>query len=429
MRRGSGQYSSVIVRNRLVFTTVDQLPSPLPPNSHWFSIDDKLLYWNFFLDFGPLNLGQLYRFCCALNEKMRVLTDKTIYFYSSTHPHQRTNGAFLIAAWQLLYLGRSPEESFRTVQKFELEPFHDATPGPSTFLGVDVLNCLRGLEKARRHRFFDFDNFDLAEYEYFEAVENGDLNWIVQGKIFAFAGPRSDSDSTRSNPDGYRALPPEHFLSYFHQKNVSLIVRLNKPYYAASKFTAIGADFADLYYLDGSNPPLRILKKFLAIAEQTDGAFGVHCKAGLGRTGTLIGSFLMKHFKFTAEEIIGWMRICRPGCVIGQQQHFLKDIEQNLWREGDAYRAKHGATIPSASFASSSTEVMNQKQKKKRQGIIPASPRRSGSGGSSPDSTLSKTLVDMHVSEEKREHSPTQGDDLRRRRAQAAAAYASSPKY
>ena len=36
------------------------------------------------------------------------------------------------------------------------------------------------------------------------------------------------------------------------------------------------------------------------------GAIAVHCKAGLGRTGCLIGCYMMKHYKFTAEEV-GWI--------------------------------------------------------------------------------------------------------------------------
>ena len=47
------------------------------------------------------------------------------------------------------------------------------------------------------------------------------------------------------------------------------------------------------------------------------GALAVHCKAGLGRTGVLICAYLIKHFGFSAEEAIGYIRICRPGSVIG----------------------------------------------------------------------------------------------------------------
>ena len=61
--------------------------------AHYFSTDNELVYWNFFLDFGPLNTGQLFRFCQKLNSKLndRRLADKKIYYYSSTHSHRRTN--------------------------------------------------------------------------------------------------------------------------------------------------------------------------------------------------------------------------------------------------------------------------------------------------------------------------------------------------
>ena len=55
----------------------------------------------------------------------------------------------------------------------------------------------------------------------------------------------------------------------------------------------------------------------------------------VGRTGTCIGAYLMKHYRFTAAEVIGWMRICRPGCVIGPQQQFMKEIEQRMWQQGE----------------------------------------------------------------------------------------------
>ena len=50
----------------------------------------------------------------------------------------------------------------------------------------------------------------------------------------------------------------------------------------------------------------------------------MHCRAGLGRTGTIIGCYMMQKYKISdAKALISWMRMCRPGMVVGDQQQFL----------------------------------------------------------------------------------------------------------
>ena len=191
---------------------------------HFFNIDQELVYWNFFLDFGPLNLGQLTRFCHKLNDKLRKFP--VVCFYSSTQPAKRANAQFLICAWQVLYLKRSPRQAYQGFQvndSFQqstsslfsmnpetdgdnqhpsqqqqeqqqsgtqqllhslppisqsqgaptvaaLPPFHDASPVACTY-ELSVLDCLDGLVKAVQFGFWNIDDFDLEEYEHFEQVE------------------------------------------------------------------------------------------------------------------------------------------------------------------------------------------------------------------------------------------------------------------
>lgn len=333
------------VSDRLYYVALRSAPRD-SERAHFFSIDDELVYWNFFLDFGPLNLGQLYRFCEKLTAKLRSrkLSNKRIYFYSSTHPHRRANAAMLISAYAMLVLGRSPEDAYAPFRGTypPFPPFHDASPCVCTF-NLTILDCLKGIDKARRYGFFDFERFAIDEYEYFEQVDYGDLNWIVDGKFCAFAGPHN---SAEESTEGYSTLTPEHYIDYFHKRNVQLVVRLNKKYYDEGRFTRAGIKHTQLYYLDGSTPPDEILQRFISVCEAEPGAIAVHCKAGLGRTGTTIGCYIMKHYRFTAHEVIGWIRICRPGSIIGPQQHYMKQVEQRMWREGEAYRRARSVPRP-----------------------------------------------------------------------------------
>lgn len=43
----------------------------------------------------------------------------------------------------------------------------------------------------------------------------------------------------------------------------------------------------------------------------------------------------------TAREAIAWMRICRPGSVIGHQQSWLESMQKELWQAGQQYRMKN----------------------------------------------------------------------------------------
>ena len=70
--------------------------------------------------------------------------------------------------------------------------------------------------------------------------------------------------------------------------------------------------------------------------EKEKGAVAIHCKAGLGRTGSLIALYCMKHYGFPAAPFIGWIRVARPGSILGPQQNYLNQIESRYMALGGA---------------------------------------------------------------------------------------------
>lgn len=313
-----------------------------------YCIDDELLYEPFYADFGPLNLGKTHRFCEHTKQLLQEAEKrgKKLFLYTGPQPQARANAAVLVGIYQVLYLNRTPEDAYAPLApKGPYMPFRDASCGIPTF-NLQPIDCIRGIAKARGVGFLDASGgswrFDLAEYEHYEQVENGDLNWILPGKLLAFSGPAARP----TDYVGFRAMVPEDYWEYFRRRGIQGVVRLNKKVYEAKRFTSGGFQHHELYFPDGSCPSQEILLRFLDLAERTPGALAIHCKAGLGRTGVLICSYLMKHYRFTAEEVIGYIRVCRPGSVIGPQQGFIRDIQRIMWLEGDAYRAKNGPNPP-----------------------------------------------------------------------------------
>lgn len=67
---------------------------------------------------------------------------------------------------------------------------------------------------------------------------------------------------------------------------MTTIVRLNKKIYDARRFTDAGFDHYDLFFIDGSTPSDNIVRQFIELSENAEGAIAVHCKGkGLKKMG------------------------------------------------------------------------------------------------------------------------------------------------
>ena len=315
-----------------LFWLSDRQPPRNKPNSYFFCIDEDLVYEPFCSDFGPLNLGMTYQFCVKLE---KLLADQRfqghhIYHYTGIDPAKKANAAFLMGAFQVIVLNRIAEEAWQfMVGGGPFVDFRDASYGGCTYR-CSIFHCLSGLERARNVAWFDYRTFNVDEYQFYEKVENGDFNWIVPPKLLAFSSPAD----VPQDADGWRTFTPEDYVPLFQRLGITAVIRLNQKTYDSDRFVRLGIRHYDLYFVDGSIPSESIVRRFLEIVESEPGGVAVHCKAGLGRTGTLIGCYAIKHFKFPAADFIGWARVARPGSVLGPQQQFLLEIEEKCLQWG-----------------------------------------------------------------------------------------------
>jgi cell division cycle 14 len=321
MRRGSlpKQDGPIeLIPQRLYFLTGPAASVP----GHAFSIDrsPEFQYSPFFQDFGPPSLLHIHRFN-AMVEALLDAHPEPLYFYCSGQAGRLANAVLFISAFLMFHLRTTPGNALRPFAGVlpKLKMYRDASPLPQTHY-LTVGTCLEALAKARRLGWYDAATFHAADWAKYERVPNGDMNWIIPGKLLAFA----TAYPTNVLAGNWRVATPHDLVPTFRARGITAIVRLCERFYNEKLFTKAGFKFHEMAFEDGSCPPVAIREEFLRLCESAD-VVAVHCKAGLGRTGTLIGCHLIKRFGFTGDEAIGWLRICRPGSVIGPQQTYLVD--------------------------------------------------------------------------------------------------------
>lgn len=74
-----------------------------------------------------------------------------------------------------------------------------------------VIDCLKALDKAIKCYIFNFEKFDIDNFELHERIKNGDLKWIIPSKILAFSGP---FNVRRQLLDGSYSWCPEDYAMY-----------------------------------------------------------------------------------------------------------------------------------------------------------------------------------------------------------------------
>ena len=129
------------------------------------------------------------------------------------------------------------------------------------------------------------------------------LSWVVEGKLAAFSiFALADLDDLRSQ--GICAI-------------VSLTERFPDELVGETRFVTLHLPIDDM------TPPETVqIEEFVEFVDrqvERGCAVGVHCMAGLGRTGTMIACYLVSQ-GMPAEEAIAEVRRARPGSIQTEQQ-------------------------------------------------------------------------------------------------------------
>ncbi|WP_442683760.1 phosphatase domain-containing putative toxin [Stenotrophomonas sp. JC08] len=146
------------------------------------------------------------------------------------------------------------------------------------------------------------------------------FHWLIPGKLAGHPMPGA-------------MLPIEHDLGLLRDVGITLLINLTEKPMTQAMIPARGLRTVHMSVKDGNAPPLMWMKMLLTQIERfmrQGEVVGVHCLAGLGRTGTVLGAWLVRE-GLTADEALRRLRVIEPGFVQSQvQEELLHELEINL---------------------------------------------------------------------------------------------------
>ena len=310
---------------------------------HVFETKEKISYVSIVNDFGPLNLSSIARFIQILDQEMASAASRKLVYKIEAGRRSLTNAICLLGAYLAVRLDRNliqVSKCFSWLKEDDVEGYRDASHLAPKFLLMPN-DCWAALQRAKELDWFNIPAAgkpalwgltNLENYDHYARPFNGDLHVVVPGKLVAFRAPKGLGSLKVLNNylRGSRELSPAYYADVFRAMRVSAVVQLNDTLYDTQPFADAGIAHHTLPLDDGTAPAPALIARFLSIVDAAPGLVAVHCHAGLGRTGTLAALYMMRTCGFGARSAIAWLRMARPGSVLGEQQRFLCAVEAGM---------------------------------------------------------------------------------------------------
>jgi atypical dual specificity phosphatase len=143
---------------------------------------------------------------------------------------------------------------------------------------------------------------------------------VIPGKLAASGEPGSTGD-----------LGAE--LDFARAQGIGAVVSLTERGLPKRTVSKHHLEHLHLPVVDYTPPSLEQIRTFVEFVDRADRAVLVHCRAGIGRTGTMVGAYLVSRGA-TAKDAIQTVRRMRPGSIETRaQEGILREWEETLRAE------------------------------------------------------------------------------------------------